>query len=231
VRRASALGSLNAYRGFGATDAASKARAVASMAAWRADPTVQEALRETDVARDRADRRRPVIYARRLVASSAILILCALGLLFGVSRLRRGSVRSGGLLLIAALALVPLVAPLFVEDNFSLTGVNVPLLAMFHGSPQQTGGSSTYPWPPVPAPAGEVWTHGSIDASRPTFKGVPAPYAYGLDVGYPTPESPGPSRLFYAAMAACLGVLASVALRRRPQAELTTNPPTVIAAA
>jgi hypothetical protein len=145
-------------------------------------------------------------------------------------RLRRGSVKSGALLLTLGVAVVPFAIPHHYDDNYSVRGVSVPLFSMSTQS-KAPDSHPPAPFPPAQAPAGEVWTPAAIDAARPLVEKNREALAQFLEVDRVLPELEGPSRLFWSATAACLAILASVALRRRPVAMAATGAPEGLAAA
>jgi hypothetical protein len=222
--------SLNPFRFGDRNDPVAVQRTTESMAAWKADPTVKRVIAASGELNQRQSDRRPVIYARRNVALSLLLLAIAFTLLMAWKRLRRGSVKSGALLLTLGVAVVPFAIPHHYDDNYSVRGVSVPLFSMWTQS-KAPDSQPPAPFPPAQAPAGEVWTPAAIDAARPLVEKNREALAQFLEVDRVLPELEGPSRLFWSAIGACFAILAAVAIRRRPQAELTTNPPTVIAAA
>ena len=137
----------------------SSADAAEAFRGYMATPEVAARMSRMEAAAALVPVREVVFAARRLVLSSGLLLLASGGLLFGVLRLRRGRIRSGALLMVVGAFLVPLAIPtITLGQTESALRVDLPILDIWSPAPFVHE-------PPVPAPAGAVWTPMAITAA------------------------------------------------------------------
>ena len=141
-------------------DAAAMAREQQARAAMQAHPAWLEGRQELTRVFEIHTQRIAIRVARLRLIASALLVVAALGMVGSVGRFRRGTPRSGALLLVGSFTLVPLAIPSAADGIMS-----VPMLSLFTREPTTEPAPSWRQQPP--AAAGEVWTPAAIDAARP----------------------------------------------------------------
>jgi hypothetical protein len=192
----------------------------AAYRAYRADPGVAELQRRSEERWKAIALRDFVQNDRRLVWSSTLLVgLVAIGAV-GVRRLRRGANVLGGALLIAAIGLAPLAAPVWIQDQ---PRVGVPLLSMvsYIGADRVSDTFELEPSLVDTAPPGEIWTPAAIEAMKPLvdvsryarWEALEAKQKLDDDVGAAKP------RFSWLPYAVCLGALSCVVLRKLESAD------------
>jgi hypothetical protein len=139
------------------------ARYEESLAAANADPEVVTARAEVNRFEEAAIEHEALLDSRKFVGSSLLLLaLVAVGV-FTVRTYRRGHRFIGGVLLVCALAFVPLAIPRMTNRR-----VSVPLFSLVNllQTAQRTIVLADVPELPK-APDGEIWSHAELDAARP----------------------------------------------------------------
>jgi hypothetical protein len=181
-----------------------------NLAAWTADPAVQAAQSETRKLGGAMTRRDHVRQSRELVAVSGLCLLAAGAVLFGMSRIRRGSMVLGTFCVVVPLACVPFAMPSRQDDNPTY----MPLLRAIHHAPVPP----VFAWEPrTPAPAGEIWAAAAIERQMPRAERLADA---GLWTSGPdasdifAARSVLKARVFWSAIMACVASLGVVVLRR-----------------
>jgi hypothetical protein len=184
-----------------------RARLKTSQAAMMAEPSVKAAFDEWRRVGEIQSQRDTIARGRMRLLSSALLVVAALVIVAGASRLRRKHIRSGALLLAAGFASLPMFTPNARYGSFDL-----PVVSLF--SQQQDYASRPY----IPqlartaAPAGDTWTTAALDATRAS---VPANYAPSFGSFGADPDVPGArGRLVWAGIVGCLAALGALLLPR-----------------
>jgi hypothetical protein len=217
-----AYASIRAYDTLAAGKPDTSDRATASKAAFKlafkADPTVSAANEELRRVGHVMVQRRIIKDARLYVLSSLVLLLAAISVASALRRFRHGSHRSAALLLVMAFALVPLAVPSTNGGSVRLAGA----VLFARRDPQIS--TTSWRWPPQPAPAGQVWSPAAIEALRPTAQPTLAAAAVSDGDLIPTDYSEQ-SRwglLLPSLAAAIVAGLASLVLRRLPKLDTWT---------
>ncbi len=139
-------------------------RYLASQAATKADPAIPVAQAESNRYGHAVTAREVALDSRRFVGSSLLLLaLLALGV-FALRHFGRGNRRLGGVLLVGAVALVPLAIPRMTDGR-----VSVPVFSIVNRLQTRPQEMAPFALPELPrASDGEVWSRASLEEARPT---------------------------------------------------------------